>query len=277
MALGAAAPSRAGDWHVYQKLRCSDCHTMHNKQELRYDGGLQPVPHLLRSATATQLCLACHDGSNPSAPGVIGPTLGDPPGGGFPADLTDPLGQAHRVDGASVTPPDGQNPITMSCTTCHDPHGSRSYRNLRDNPSRQPRPPTAPVLATQLQVADGANAAQVYTAANVTDVSGMSSWCLDCHDQYETKNTHAHSVDRPISGGTTTSYGWWVAGAFLNRARVQTPGRLPGDTRPAVPSAGNQVFCLTCHKAHGSTIKGSILDLGVATDPASLCNQCHNQ
>jgi predicted CXXCH cytochrome family protein len=97
------------------------------------------------------------------------------------------------------------------------------------------------------------------------------------HDQYETRNTHYHSVDRPISGGASTSYAWWVAGNFVNRARVQTPGRLPTDTAPPVPSTGNQVLCLTCHKAHGSTVKGSMLDVGSPTDPTSLCNQCHNQ
>ena len=269
-----------GGWHVNERLACSDCHTMHNSSKglpMRYDGLPDGAPKLLRAGTPTRLCQACHDGSNPSAPNVMNPTLGDPPGGGFPLDAADPLSHAHQLTGASLQPPDGDVPVVMGCTACHDPHGSQLYRNLKPSPSGTGRAWATPVVALERLPAGSATVDLVYSSSNVTYVTGMSQWCMDCHNNFDTLNTYFHSYDRPIYGGVGTDYAWWSTGVFPSRAPVQTPSYLAGSPTPAVPSQDNRVTCLSCHKAHGSTFKGSMLDVGDPLDATSLCNQCHNK
>lgn len=273
--VAAPAPVRAGRWHRGDTLICSDCHTMHNSsrgQPMRYDEAVPAAPLLLRSATTTSLCLSCHGGQNASAPKVSGSTLGDPPAGGFPADLADPDHLAHNLDGLTVTPPAGDTPVQMTCTACHDPHGSANYRNLRPSPSGTGRAASVPVIGVQKPATGGPE--QVYTRANVVYVSGLSTWCLDCHDTYEAQSSHPW--DRPIYGSWATDYAWWSTGTFNPRAPVQSPLYVATDTAPAVPSQDDEVFCLSCHKAHGSTLYKATLDFGDSSDPTSLCNQCHN-
>ncbi len=253
---------------------------MHNSSRglpMRYDLDQLPAPKLLRGATPTRLCQACHNGSNPRAPNVMSPTLGNPPGGGFPTDPADPSSQAHQLTGVVVQPPDGDTPVAMGCTTCHETHGSQMYRNLRPSPSGTGRASSTPVVVLQAAAPGTASPDVVYSLSNLTYVGGLSQWCLDCHNNYDSSNTHFHSYDKPIFGGTGTDYAWWSTGTFPSRARVQTPNYQPGSLQPAVPSQDNRVFCLSCHKAHGSTIKGSMLDVGDPLDATSLCNQCHNQ
>ncbi len=269
-----------GGWHVNDKLRCSDCHTMHNSakgQPMRYDGLLEGAPNLLRASTPTKLCQACHDGTNLRAPNVMNPTLGDPPGGGFPADPSDPLSHAHQLTGAAQQPPDGDVPVVMGCTVCHDAHGSQLYRNLKPSPSGTGRAYATPIVVVEKLTAGSAPVDLVYSSGNVTYVSGMTQWCMDCHSGFDTQNAHFHSYDKPIFGGANTDYAWWSTGAFPSRAPVQAPTYRAGSLTPAVPATDNRVTCLSCHKAHGSTIKGSMLDVGDPLDAKSLCNQCHNK
>jgi predicted CXXCH cytochrome family protein len=281
LALLLALPAAVGggDWHSGTRLVCSDCHTIHNSsrgQPMRYDGSPVPVAKLLRSANSTELCKACHDGTNARAPNVMRPTTADPPGGGFPSDPADPQGHAHQLTGIPILPPGGDTPVAMGCTTCHDPHGSAQYRNLRQSPSGTDRAADNRVQVHQTVTADGTNPAAVYKLDNLVDVSGMTQFCLDCHNQYDaTPNWHPY--DASIWGSALADYEWWATGEFSPRARVQNPGFVPGGSEPAVPSHDDQVYCLTCHKAHGSTNPRMMLDVGDPSDSTSLCNQCHNK
>lgn len=277
------ASARGGDWHRGTSLRCSDCHTMHNSlggQPMRYDLSPAPAPALLRAESATALCLACHSGrgSVPTAPNVAAPTNFDPPGGGFPADLTDPLQHAHGLGPAAVTPPYGTTPVVMTCGACHAVHGGTGYRNLRDNPSGRGTflpPPTV----RQLIVANGTNPDQVYLRSNVVYQSGGSQWCIDCHDQITTTHVAtgssplaAHPWDRTIEGGSptlVTDLAWWM-GNIPNRVPVQNAMGL------APPNGTDQVFCLSCHKAHGSPNPAALIYADGLT-MTSTCQQCHNK
>jgi predicted CXXCH cytochrome family protein len=277
------APVRGGDWHRASTLRCSDCHTMHNSmggQPMRYDQDAAPARALLRAETATSLCLACHSGRgpSPSAPNVMTATNFDPIGGGFPTDLTDPLGHAHSLSATAAIPPYGSTAVVMDCGACHDIHGNTGYRNLRPNPSTRGTAIQAPTVQ-QLIVANGVNPDQVYVRANVIYRSGSSQWCMDCHDQITTTHVStgptplaAHPWDRTIGGGSAagvTDLAWWMT-AIPNRVPVQNTLGVPP------PNDGDQVVCISCHKAHGSPNPASLI-YGDGLTMGSTCQQCHNK
>jgi predicted CXXCH cytochrome family protein len=265
--------TEAGDWHRTSSLKCSDCHTMHNSQfgqPMRYDSSLAAADQLLRAENTTALCLACHSGGAASqGQNVRAPSNYDPPGGGFPADLSDPDHTAHSIGTEPVIPPDGDTPVVMTCVTCHEPHGNGAYRNLRPNPSGNPaRIGVAPVVQ-QTTLPNGSNAALVYTRANVRYVSGMSQWCLTCHNLIAEDASLSHPWDRAIWGSATADYQIW-SGPIEDRVPVQNALGQPS------PDQADQVFCLSCHKAHGSPNLGAIIKPDPA-DETSPCSQCHDR
>jgi hypothetical protein len=270
LALGAApAAPGAGEWHRLGTLKCSDCHTMHNSTSggtpMRYDGSATPSDYLLRANGPTELCLACHSGGG-QAPDVTVPTDFDPPGGGFPADLTDPAGQAHSLSSVPALPPSGETAVVMKCTTCHDPHGNNRYRNLRPSPSGTGRSSAIPLVVDQAVTANGTNADQVYLRSNVRYRSGMAYFCLDCHNLVA--DPHTPQVTLATSPSVVMSH--WLNAPITNRVPVLSP------TDAVVPSNDDQVFCLSCHKVHGTPHAGAFLWAdGAAGGVNSTCNQCH--
>lgn len=285
-----------GEWHRERGLVCSDCHTMHNSQggaSMRYDdppatpaSASTSVEKLLRAETTTAVCLACHDGSRPAAngPNVMQAANVERPGGGFPTELSDPLQQAHSLSTVPVMPPGGDVAVAMTCVTCHDPHGTGGYRNLRVNPSGQAgtNRPADPPSVSQLVTANGTNPDQVYVRSNVRYLSGMSQWCLDCHNNLASDHSSgaesvAHQWDRSLWQASlaeppVTDFIHWSDSIITNRVPVQN---LTPDTTPT-PGTGDQVFCLSCHKAHGSTHDAALVYADGET-LSSTCQQCHNQ
>jgi hypothetical protein len=259
----------AGEWHRLRDLRCSDCHTMHNSTgggaPMRYDGSAMPAAMLLRAGSATELCLACHSGST-TAPSVTTPTDFDPPGGGFPADLADPDSHAHALGTSPVIPPDGDTAVVMSCTTCHDPHGNGNYRNLRPSPSGTGRSAAVPVAVDQAVTANGFNAASVYLRSNLRYRTGFSSWCMDCHNLI----AGTHMPEIALASEPTVLMSHWLNDPITNRIPVQNP------TDAAVPSMDDTVFCLSCHKAHGTPhFRAMLWADGEAAGQQATCAQCH--
>ncbi|HEY6100196.1 MAG TPA: cytochrome c3 family protein [Anaeromyxobacter sp.] len=288
IALLLPIPGEAGNWHRGESLVCSDCHTMHGSQSHSWGGTAPvsptPVPggdwlsatapsSKLLKAAPDQLCIACHDGSTSGAPDVIAPVgyVADPAGGAFESTNA-PSALGHDLGGtAPVVPPLGNTAVLLTCRTCHDPHGNSSFRNLRPRPSGSPLGVDVPVVVTEGVVANGSNAAQVYVASNLTYRSGTSAWCMDCHDTYADAVTAGtkHSTDRTIYGSISASYAGWTA-VSTARVRVENP------TEPVVPSQDDRVFCLSCHKAHGSANPSALIYAdGITVD--STCVQCHSQ
>ena len=272
------APLRAGEWHFATSANCADCHTQHNSsggQPMRSDNNPAPAAHLLLRGTALQLCLSCHDGSNPAAPNVVSPVtyVPDAAGGAFPniggvAVEVDPLlRHGHHLNTPSaVTPPGGTLPMVLTCTTCHDPHGNASYRNLRPDPTRTSLGPFV-VAVHQTVVANGSNPASVYVPSNVIYKSGLSAWCETCHGPPVAGSDHP--VDRTIFGALQASYARWTS-VVLPRVPVNSP------TDDVIPSQDDQVNCISCHKAHGSNNQNATLFAdGITID--STCQECHNQ
>jgi predicted CXXCH cytochrome family protein len=268
--IALAAPLFAGDWHYGVNLVCSDCHTQHNSangQPMRTDNNPTPAPLLLRRGTPLELCLSCHDGSNPNAPDVIAPVsyVSESAAGSFPNSGGIATGMAHHLNNpAAEVPPGGTQPMVLICTTCHDPHGNQNYRNLRTDPSKTNQPP-ANVTVVQQYPPNGVNPSQVYVPSNIIYKSGMSQWCGTCHGAPHPD----HLGDKTIWGAANASYTAWTS-VTLPRVPVLSP------TDNAIPSHDDAVQCLSCHKAHGSNNpKATIYADGDTLD--STCQECHNQ
>jgi hypothetical protein len=149
-----------------------------------------------------------------------------------------------------------------------------------------------------------------YEQSNVrygAPASGDETWrevtnmCIDCHhafmddgSHYYTKGGNQHWIRHP---GTNTE---WGARSYINASGANTDpvnwengtgpefdiGRLPFVVSGAADftSAGavaqnNEVFCLSCHKAHGHTTSFALLwNLGENATPfdkSAGCRQCH--
>lgn len=262
--LASPAALTAGDWHNAAQLACADCHTQHNSERNlpgRTDNEITPAAHLLRRATAQELCLSCHDGSNPSAPDVVEPVgyVADSAAGAFPNSGGIATDRAHHLNNPTPEiPPGGTVPMILTCVTCHDPHGNGNYRNLRPDPA---------VRTVQTVVANGSNPSQVYIPSNVIYKAGVSAWCAKCHGTADPGIDHP--IDKPIWGALLADYTRWTT-TTLPRVPVTSP------TDNLVPSADDQVNCLSCHKAHGSPNYAALIYADAVTID-STCAECHSE
>jgi predicted CXXCH cytochrome family protein len=255
---------------------------MHNSaagQPMRYDFGADGSKSLLRSATPDSLCLHCH-GQTPQglAPSVALPQGGAPAqefaGGYFTygPGFTPVAGLGHVVG----APPAASDPAaylattatTLGCLSCHDQHGSPSYRNLKSSPGGRGAP--APLVAEGVRAGQD-QASVVYSASNARYLSGFSRWCMDCHDHAQ--DHYADMVDVTFQSEPDIASLWATtpvsaSGVVLPRLRVQTP------LVATVPDPSNEMFCLTCHRAHGGPAPKALIYPDPA-DSSSLCTPCH--
>jgi predicted CXXCH cytochrome family protein len=212
------------------------------------------------------------DSAHSSGQGIEGAD----PGGVVPVlGAGAPVTSAHSVDSSSLTDW-GNGPISaevndgaaisLSCGSCHDPHGNGMYRTLRPIPLQSG-------AAEGVEIPEPPGMRHVYTTENYWDVfdenapdflTKISAWCAACHTRYLSSTTGAESgdavfTDRHVSNGTT----------------------------PASPS------CIQCHVAHGSnaTVEGagsfalhSPLELPAGPgsrllriDARGTCRMCHTE
>ncbi len=164
-ALGYAGLAVAGEFHVNDSLRCSQCHTMHASRQhglntsvadSSYPLSAQGTGHetLLLFPTVNATCLACHDGNshiadvfgadaggtwNRSA-GALNAPAGAVPGHSAAGNANDALATAYDTfmghTLTSMAPPPGYvgtwTPPAegFRCSNCHSVHGSKAFRNL---------------------------------------------------------------------------------------------------------------------------------------------------
>lgn len=366
----------AGEYHAIKEktkinqevLACSQCHTMHGTQgnaSLIYDKyGVSTGVYtkLLRQATILQLCLYCHDGNtggvSPTPPDIWGTTAGqtNPSGGSLCSGSTDnatppcsDITTNHTVGAAGPIPIPGTSPAVnlteFTCVNCHNPHGTTSYRNLRDNGTTYAG---ITFMAAGETITYSMNAARdntkyvnnlvaadfglaKYETSNVvfkkvpvatapnTDANkaGIQGFCKSCHTLF-----HGAGGDAATVGGAEPTTPWTrhptrdtniaTAAAATNLhadLNCWTTGTTAGGCAEAFNTTGwNRVidpdvtdenngtavpFCLTCHRAHGSTRHSNLIYGGAALstrgdlDPTeagwssrmmrSTCQQCHNQ
>jgi hypothetical protein len=309
-----AGPADA--FHSHGVARCSGCHTMHNSLNGQPMGD-NPVPGqgnpwLLLRSTPTDTCLSCHAvvgrgytvwGAHPNNPLGEGATHG---GGDFVFLLAPNVNDNNRpgqpvrpgsyaghnvvtvdkgvgVDPRLITAPGGNfESAYLACSSCHDPHGTDSFRILyganrivrgRDaagNEYTYTFTAEAPQAVGVALVASAWESDTNHTAYQ----SGMSEWCGNCHgDFHNNQASFVHPsgtamgaaiaaiynayrgttdcVENPPVGGSPCGTGT-AADAYL--AMVPFEDTSNGDVSSTLgPSANSTVMCLSCHRAHASS------------------------
>jgi hypothetical protein len=308
-----AGRAEAAYFHDLEKNRqpCSDCHVSHYKEGSPKVEPGGPFGKLIVRATTNKLCLFCHDGSDPKAPDVLATVAmyagtGDEHSGagyfGNSGGVDNPNG--HDLGLNKAIPFSTGGNATLTCASCHDPHGTPNYRNVVTAPAGgggvevtmgrdvfREVPPGDPPSA--------AASAAAYKESNEGYKAATSRWCVECHDALKphvggsVRVENHHLVDVPINGPTyPTDPTHWTAGTGsgfgvatgdeiegVPRLRFQVPGASDFASAKQV-SSGNQVLCASCHLAHGGKhLKGLVwphLDAGNPADVNSGCQQCHN-
>jgi hypothetical protein len=300
-------------YHSGTMLHCGNCHVMHASDDGQgYNGPAQSptgYPYLLRASNPTELCLTCHDGHADIPDVVTADTNGlTERAGGFFAAPGAPNANGHKLGPGTTDlclrchfrgPTDPEPEVT--CTDCHAAHGNGRARNLQ----WAYYPPGTPPLG--LFVDPSASGMAKYEQSNVaygtdgTDsLREVTNICIDCHHVFSGSwNTdpdgdgipNKHPVTETEWGETirvrdgdarhTTDSGHWVdgtgAGFGVPRVRFLVD---PATTysEATVVSADNTIFCLTCHKAHGSdNPDGLAWPQQDALVGPNGCDQCHNR
>ena len=313
--LSVGSPARAGDWHIGNDgMICSDCHVMHgSRRGIAYGGGMpNPTgyPSLLKAATPSELCLTCHDGtsgSDDSAPDVAGAasyetTALKRSAGAFQAASGVATDNGHNLDVGGDTAPGGtwSSVSGLNCTDCHAAHGNAYYRNLLPQPGTAPteRPVTA---VTQSVTTPTATQYSVDNLRYTNSTNGLAAWCQGCHTNFhgqpgDVNMGGASGGDPPASNsywlrhptaGVTMAQGvtnghidssYWFATAVSRVPVVSPSGVIPGTSG----SSDNEVFCGSCHKAHGLTHPAGLIwdnpsssSLEDGTTTRETCQSCH--
>ena len=274
-----------------------------------------PNAYLLKASSSTLLCLSCHDGQT-FAPDVVGTDTNSltQRSAGFFGNMDVPNFRGHNLASASLGKPGSSDlcnrchfggtmaTARVQCIDCHNPHGNASFRNLwwASDPGGEP-----PILAS---IRAGMTGLQRYEAANVAypaPTGGgwveVTNMCIDCHHTFfapwytdngggpggfspyhrhpgtNTESSGSYPVNR---SGAHTDAANWVSGS-AGFAVPRLPFTAPGANNFASASLvapNNEVFCLSCHKAHGSENPFSLRwDYGARTTTgAAGCQQCHN-
>ncbi len=275
-------------------------------EPLAYDGTMNP--YLLKTPDPLDLCLSCHDGRM-GVPDVMGADVNglaersaghfdrtgtmNPRGHDLGRDLREGSGLCDRCH--SGVGSDRQ----VTCIDCHNPHGNGVARNLQWASD----PESTPDLG--LFVSPGAAGLARYETRNVSygtldsdALREVSNMCVDCHHifsgstaidpdgdgihsrhpSYDSERGSPNSIAMgAVDGGSDPMH--WEAGTgsgfSVPRVRFVVSGAADFGAAGAVNARNNGVFCLSCHKAHGSGEAFAMtwpLSDGYS---APGCDQCH--
>lgn len=321
LCLLAAAPASSAFYHDLEKNRqpCGDCHTLHYSEAGGVPAKVEaggPFPRLLVRATTNKLCLFCHDGSDPKAPDVLEPVTmyagsGDEHSGAGSfsnsGGTANPNGHDLGVNSTSV-PYSSLSNVTLTCASCHDPHGTPNYRNVLTAPAGGPGTVVEMGKDVFREVTPGdppsaAASAAAYKESNEGYKAKTSAWCAECHDKLKSSvnlpgNRRHHLTDVPLDGagypsGITVDPLHWASGEGsgfgtatgdavegVPRLRFQAAGAMDFTSSKAV-AGSNQVMCGSCHLAHGGKYRKGLVwpykESGKPADSNSGCQQCHNR
>ena len=310
-----AGKAVAAFYHDLEKNRqpCNDCHTLHYSEEGQRPTKTEPggpFQQILIRATTNKLCLFCHDGSDPNAPDVIDSVSmyqnsGDEhSGAGFFAGSGIVNVNGHDLGvSAAVVPFSARTNVTLSCASCHDPHGTANYRNVLVAPAggegitarmaedvfRVVPPSDPPSVAASIAA---------YKESNEGYKAKTSLWCAECHEQLKPTANNAfnrvhHLSDVRLNNtGYPTDPAHWLAGTgagfgiatgdFVEgvprlRFQVSTATDFVSAT---LAGTDNEIMCAGCHLAHGGKYKKGLvwpyLESDNPADANSGCQQCHN-
>lgn len=307
--LVSADPAEA-QFHARGALVCSQCHTMHDRENATPD---TPLPRLLLQSPITDLCLSCHNGTA-AAPYDATPdvfNVGAEPelsAGDFNYVAGVAVANGHDCGGASIgtdatylnSPGGNFLSANLACTSCHDPHGtggatSFAYRNLYKTVNAvdvsaailSDNLDEATLLAGNLNVAPGNANHNVYQGS-------FGAWCAACHSNPDNAGTGFHGANNAdIDVGNGVNWIRHPTDTVLTAAYVANYNAVSQyDYRyPVIENGGgwtvatqanvtvnDRVFCLSCHKAHASQFANALRwDMAVASGVQTNCSRCHDK
>jgi hypothetical protein len=272
-----------------------------------------PSKQLLKAGDPVALCLSCHDNVTgiPDVVGVDVNGLVDRSAGHFVLP-GEPNPRGHKLDYGLIT---GDFELCMrchfsgsfatasvTCIDCHNPHGNNRPRNLQwaSYPGGEPQLGLLESgVSSGLARYEASNVA--YGTLNNEQLREVTNICLDCHHvfsgdsyidpegngihnlhpTYDSERDSRNSISPGNSRGTTDP-GHWEDGTgagFTHAARVRFVNNGASDFVSAqqVDAAVNGVFCLSCHKAHGSDNAFSLVWNPASGFYGEGCEQCHNR
>lgn len=279
---------------------CASCHVTHTAVG----------PKLLVSPTVVGLCTSCHDGTQskydvrngrvnlgssigPSNAGPFGPLYADT---GDPKTVVQAGYDSQSTELIEDSPTSIHNLGTMvsnapgtisdragglGCQDCHNPHGSENYRNLLSKMTvRSDLESDVVVKAT---AATDPLKSRGY-AERITYLSGSVYFCSACHSDFnQTSGAGSNSITASAQG---PEYGLspGAAGKYMHPVNTEMvfDGEYFTTTLPMETGSGvNQVVCLTCHFAHGSSKSGISKRTNstalIRLNDQGVCQDCHKR
>ncbi len=260
---------------------CAGCHRAHTAQG----------PLLIARATNVELCLVCHDTAALGATtnvldGIAAGTSRGLKGGGFANALMDtgwtgaatsrPSTSAHLMDGTTTATMWGNGAIgsgfgkaavTLTCTDCHNPHGTGGYRILRPIPNGSG-------ASAGIDISD--DAVKTYTVASAQNryfgelywpvetswgpyydwqkEYALTQWCAQCHTRYDAVESGTGHID---SGDPTYKYRHmtrYPAGSINCGLCHPGPNGINASNPFGISGlVAHEGVCENCHVAHGSS------------------------
>lgn len=265
---------------------CGDCHTAHLAQGAR----------LTLETTPTRLCLSCHDGSQSKYDVINGKVKKS--GGGTLDAAAGPYGAVAGYSGtvSSTSKHDLNIPnkyapgnnitnlavseANLACGTCHNPHGSDNYRNLRKTLRFSTSDLAGPTLVEAYAVTGAAS-------ETVTYVTGSINFCGNCHSDFNQSTTNGsipvRTTDQPGFSLSLGSYDRYMHKVGVDKQYQNRKG--VAITAPSnLPYENNKIICQTCHYAHGTANQGARTNRAgmqstalVRFDHDQGCEGCHDK
>jgi len=179
-------------------------------------------------------------------------------------------------DQTLTTAPGGSYPAaSLACTSCHDPHGTDSFRmTYKDGSSSDG---ATPVNWTATIKADGISVfASESNGFHNAYKDGYSEWCSTCHGDFHGGWTAdlIHPSGQLMTGATIAKYNAYrgtadcitnppvgvvpcgsgtSADAYLKEVPFQDDTLANNNFSTAGPSATGEVACVSCHRAHATS------------------------
>jgi hypothetical protein len=207
-------------------------------------------------------------------------SIGIAPGGTYPAaslsciSCHDPHGNYRNLEDGTIST--AGPPVIASGSYANSPDPSATgavgvYRLLAGKGYRPKNVPGAPVFTADPPVAVSPtqyNRAETFRDTRVVYGSGMSEWCRNCHSQVGNFYTHPAGNNALLSPEIITNYNKYIfsgkkTGSYATAYTSLVPYEIGSRNYASVkmmannltsngPSGGENVMCLSCHRAHAS-------------------------